>query len=233
MKESKASAALFELSLGQLQTRLSGVSERLACGPDTEIVIEGYPRSGNTFTLDMIRVRQQAPRAMGHEMKIAHHTHRVETLLVGQALGKPLLVLLRWPEDAILSYVIYAGTGIEAAAQRYVDFYSAALRLDPPPVVVCFETVVSDINRVLAAVNAVTGDQVPLSEDIAADTARAYAREAERRAKMLDGQFAMRIAQPHPDREVLKQRRRAEVTDFLAEKPRIQALYEQVLRLAG
>lgn len=231
MKQKKTISSLFDNTAESLRETLGKqAKEHLVCGPDSDLVIEAYPRSGNTFTLDMLNVLQQDTQVP--KLKFAHHTHRVENLLIGSKLNKPILVLIRKPEDAILSFAIFSDRDVEFAAQRYFDFYSAVLQLEPRPVVFPFETVVSDFNRIVDAVNAATGGHVPRTQDVEADVARARERATERGKKLHGDQFSMRIAMPNADREEVKRERRSQITDFLNREPDIQALYEQVLAVA-
>ena len=69
--------------------------------PETEIVIEAFARSAQSFVVAAFRLAQEP-----HAVRIAHHTHSPSTLIDGIRRRVPSLVIVRAPEDAILSYVI-------------------------------------------------------------------------------------------------------------------------------
>lgn len=68
----------------------------LLVNEDTDIVIEGYPRSANTFAVAAFEIAQGKPS------KIARHTHAIAQLKRAAALKLPTLVIIREPEQAIL-----------------------------------------------------------------------------------------------------------------------------------
>src|SRR5918999_5771267 len=67
---------------------------------DTEIVIEGFPRSANSFAVAAFA------RAQGRKPKIAHHVHAPAQVIAAARAGIPAIVLIRNPEEAVLEYVI-------------------------------------------------------------------------------------------------------------------------------
>jgi hypothetical protein len=79
--------------------RATGALDQLCVGPDTELVIEGYPRSANSTTVHRFLERQARP------VQIAHHKHHAAQLLRAVELGLPAVALIRRPQDAALSYL--------------------------------------------------------------------------------------------------------------------------------
>ncbi|WP_110767990.1 hypothetical protein [Pelagimonas varians] len=216
---------LWGKSLADLQDTLVKVPRNIVCAADTDIVIEGFPRSGNTFTIDMLSILQEGS---DKRLKIAHHTHVIENILIGRKLDRPIIALIRRPEDAILSYTIFSGKSVEFSAQRYFNFYNAILHMDPVPTIVDFSTVVGDFNKVVELVNTATGASIPLSSDLKADGVRAHAL-AEGRARGTHGDsYALRIGAPNKDREKVKLERRASIAGFLADHTEVQDLYDRV-----
>jgi hypothetical protein len=69
----------------------------LAVGPRTEIVIEGFPRSANSFAVDAFIAAQERP------VGVAHHLHAPAQVLEGARRGLPVLLLLRDPLEAVPS----------------------------------------------------------------------------------------------------------------------------------
>ena len=82
--------------------------------PTTDIVIEGYPRSGNYFAVAAFT--------------IAHHTHAPANVIAGVEAGIPVLVLIRAPEDAVIGLVlIKPDLTVVQAMRGYRRFYEPIL----------------------------------------------------------------------------------------------------------
>jgi len=76
----------------RLAVRMNGQCVR----PDTTIVIEGFPRSANSTTVDEFLSRQPEP------VQVAHHGHHAAQILRAIARGVPAVVLIRSPKAATL-----------------------------------------------------------------------------------------------------------------------------------
>ena len=117
----------------------------------TEIVIEGFPRTGNTFAV--IAFQQAQPRIVS----IAHHVHAPAPIIDAARRGTPALALVREPEEAVLSFVLrLPGLSLRQALRSYVRFYRPLVRARDRGaafVVGRFDEVVSDFGSVIRAVN--------------------------------------------------------------------------------
>jgi hypothetical protein len=120
--------------------------------PNTEILIEGYPRSANSFSVAAFEMAQ------GRRTRIAHHLHAPAHVLRALAIGVPAIVLIRDPEDAILSFML---TRRELTADRairgYVRFYEPLVPHRHTFVVGAFPDVTTDFGRVIRRVNELFG----------------------------------------------------------------------------
>ena len=115
---------------------------------DSVLLIEGFPRSGNTFSVAAFTL---ANGARGH---VASHLHAPAHVARAVRLGLPAIVLIRHPREACLSYVIRRpAVQLVGALDDYIDFYRAVWPLRNGFVVGGFEQVVSDFGEVIAAVN--------------------------------------------------------------------------------
>jgi len=65
----------------------------------TDLCIEGFPRSGNSFAVGAVEYAQSKP------IQIAHHTHVPANAMRACEYGRPTLVLIRDPYDAVVSAV--------------------------------------------------------------------------------------------------------------------------------
>jgi hypothetical protein len=118
----------------------------------TQIVIEGFPRSGNTFAVVAF---EQAQR---ESTRVAHHLHMPAQVIRAVRWGIPTLLLARKPTDAALSWVIREPrVPIRQALKHYVSFYEKAAEYRDALVVGFFEEVTRDYGMVLDRVNAKFG----------------------------------------------------------------------------
>ena len=116
---------------------------------NTEIVIEGYPRSANTFAVAAFQLAQ------GREVEIAHHLHGAAQIKRAARLGVPAVVLVREPSEAILSLMVRDPTAsVRWAIHSYVRFYSNVVPHLDKIVIAPFATVTSDFGSIIRIVNA-------------------------------------------------------------------------------
>lgn len=114
----------------------------------TEIVIEGYPRSGNSYALVAFQLSQPTP------VRIAHHVHGVSQIEAASHMGIPAILLVRDPVDAIASLIVrYQFLPISFALQHYVRYHSRTAEYVQDAVVAPFELVISHYDHVVEAVN--------------------------------------------------------------------------------
>lgn len=126
--------------------RLRRKAEPLA--DDTEIVIEGYPRSGNTFAVTAFGSAQT------REVRVARHEHAAAQVIAAARRSIPALVLVRAPEEAVLSFAVQQPHLTLAQALRsYVRFYRPLLPYRHRFVLASFEDVTGDFGAVTRRVN--------------------------------------------------------------------------------
>lgn len=115
---------------------------------DTELVIEGYPRSANTFAVEALQLAQ------GRAVKVAHHLHAAAHVIGAVRRHVPVLVLVRDPEQAVPSTVVRAPHLSPAQALReYTRFYRWIEPYRDRFVVATFEEVTGDFGPVTRRVN--------------------------------------------------------------------------------
>ena len=126
----------------------------LLVDPRTQIVIEGFPRSGNTFAVVAFQ------KAQPQSVRVAHHLHMPAQVVLAAQWGIPTLLLVRKPTDAALSWVIREpGVPIRQALKHYLSFYEKAAEYRDALVVGFFEEVTRDYGTVLERVNAKFGTE--------------------------------------------------------------------------
>jgi hypothetical protein len=118
--------------------------------PDTEIVIEGFPRTANTFAHIAFKIAQDQP------VKIAHHTHAAAQILAGVRKNIPTIVLIREPEAAVISYIIGdfdPGISMRQVLYDYLAFYKPILKYQSKFVLAPFYEITHDYGAIIRKVN--------------------------------------------------------------------------------
>ena len=117
-------------------------------GPGSDILIEGYPRSANQFSVAAFRLAQ------GRPMRVAHHTHAPGHVLAALRLHVPAIVLIRDPCDSVLEFVLVRPTlTVRQALRGWIRFYSALQAHRARFVTGPFSEVTSDFGAVIRRAN--------------------------------------------------------------------------------
>ena len=114
----------------------------------TEIVIEGFPRSANTFAVNAFRLAQQRP------IKIAHHKHSTTQFLIAKKNNIPTLLLIRKPEEAVISFVIREPCiPLYKALNYWISFHSKLVKYKEYFIIADFTEVTTDFDNVIKRIN--------------------------------------------------------------------------------
>jgi hypothetical protein len=107
------------------------------------IVVEGYPRSGNTFLVELVQQHYNP------EFRVLSHTH--SPFVANRAAGNhcPCLLLIRNPVDAIASYHVYSGVSIKNLIDHYRWYYETLNWKTGDFLIVDFKKLVADPTQVL------------------------------------------------------------------------------------
>lgn len=182
----------------------------LLISKSTQLVVEGYPRCANTYAVAVLKTSQPAA------IELARHTHAIAQIKRAYQERIPTLLLIRSPEDAILSYVIREeNVDIPLAIRRYVSFHEAALPLARDFVVSDFNTTTTDFNKVILALNGRFA--LNLAEFHPTDETDAEIRTAVENMEMKDSGGHLseaRVARPSASRTAIKHRMRDELKKF-------------------
>lgn len=127
----------------------TSLTRELRVRPDTHLVIEGFPRSANTFAVLAFNQAQEEP------LKIAHHLHVPAQLQLGARLKIPVMFLIRKPAAAIISLVVLEPwRSLEGTIREYILFHQAVLKLPRESFVLGqFEQVTTDFGEVIEEAN--------------------------------------------------------------------------------
>jgi hypothetical protein len=198
-------------------------------GPSTDVVIEGFPRSANTFAVAAFRLAQPA------DVRIAHHRHAPAQVLGAAKIGVPALVLIREPEEAILSYVTrHPEIGMRQALKDYIRFYERVLPHRGRFVCATFKEVTSDFARVTRRLNDRFGTSFEEFVHTDEHVQEVFRRMDRYHAVRFGGEetFASMGARPSDERIPLMDAQRAEFhgESLSQERARAHALYEILAR---
>jgi hypothetical protein len=117
-------------------------------GPETELVIDGYTRCGTTFAVYAFQLAQRRP------VKVAHHLHAAAQLIAAARMGIPAIVLIRRPQEAVLSQLVREPTvAVEDALVAYSRFYTTLLPYRSSFVAGEFEEVTDNFGSVIRRLN--------------------------------------------------------------------------------
>jgi len=128
--------------------RLRGKYLDVAVDRTTQLVIEGFPRSGNTFAVVAFQ------RAQRERINIAHHLHVPAQVIRAARWRMPSLVLIRNPTDTVISLVLrHPHLSVRRALLYYASFYETVARYRKAYVLGTFEEVTSDYGAVIERIN--------------------------------------------------------------------------------
>jgi len=162
---------------------------------DTELVIEGFPRSGNTFSAAAFDMAQRRP------IKTAHHLHSSAQVLRAVRLGVPVLLLVRNPRDTVISHVIRQPcVTMRQSLSAWTRFYERLLPVRDEVFVADFSRVSTDFGAVIRDFNVRYGTGYKEFDHTEENVARCFdtieGRSRARFGTIMEG----RIARPSQER---------------------------------
>ena len=175
--------------------------KKLSVNQNTQIVIEGFPRSANTFSVVVFRMTQT------DEVNIAHHLHVPAQIIKGAQLKIPIIVLIRPPKDTVISLIIREPKWtIELALKAYINFYKTIEEFDDYYIVASFEQVTQDYGSVIRRLNEKFGTNfvayTPQENEVNKIIERMKNNAAKRKAT--DLQISLPTEAKKPQQEILK-----------------------------
>lgn len=116
--------------------------------PDTDLVIEGFPRSANSFSVFAFL------NSGAGDMALAHHVHSPSQIVLAARYKRPAILLVRSPDDAVAAGLAKIATHTASDLLRaYALYYDCLLPLRDHYVIAPFETVTTDVGRIISAAN--------------------------------------------------------------------------------
>jgi hypothetical protein len=188
---------------------------------DTDAVIEGFPRSANTFAATAFELAQTRP------VRVARHLHVPSQIIAGARLGIPTIVLVRDPEEAVLSLSLWTPhVTLEDGLKDYIRFYRRILPYRDRFVVATFQEVSTDFGEVIRRLNERFGSSFQEFQHTEANVASCFKIIEEHDRRTTGGVVERTVARPSQQREGMKNelrsalrspklaRRRAEAYDI-------------------
>lgn len=146
--------ALVKGCVGWTVTVYRWVYKRFGNAPDLlasehcELVVEGFPRSANTYFLYAFETAQS------NGVIVKGHSHSSGNVRLSVWLNKPTCILIRSPRDAIISHLIRNPDASEKRLlQSYEAFYTNVARVRDNVVIAEFNDITSNINAVIVRIN--------------------------------------------------------------------------------
>jgi hypothetical protein len=197
---------------------------------DTALVIEGFLRSGNTFSVAAFAI------ANGPSLHVGRHLHGAPHVLRAVRMGLPTVVLVRQPRDAVLSYLVRRNTLTpHDAVLEYLDFYRTAWRARDGFVVGLFDQVTNDFGSIIDLVNERFGTGFRRFEPTPENEAMAFHLVEEMNRRESGGE----VVETHVGRPSAERAERKEELRSWLDRPRTRkkldeatTLFEDYVRLA-
>jgi hypothetical protein len=118
----------------------------------TQLVVEGFPRSGNTFATFALRT---AEARAGRHLSVSSHVHTPSAVIAATARRYPTVVVVRRPSATLASLLVAAPhVTPRAAVDEWVHHHREILPYRHRFVVVTFEEVVASSPALTARIEA-------------------------------------------------------------------------------
>ncbi|WP_170518243.1 hypothetical protein [Ruegeria atlantica] len=131
--------------------------------PKSDLVIEGYPRSANTYLHRIVRAA--GPKGL----RIANHVHRPQQISMAVRYGIPCFILFRHPLDCIASYLVREpDLEVADSLKQYIGFAQTTLAHNSAPQIhiVTFDGVIEDAANISSAILQKIGHDVTVTTEL-------------------------------------------------------------------
>ena len=195
-------------------------------GKHTDVVIEGSPRSGNTFAVVAFKLAQKQP------VRVAHHLHAAAQVTTATRMGVPAIVLLRNPEDAVTSHVASFGVPMRLAISEYIQFYQDVMPVKDYFVLAKFETLVESYSEIVEAANSKFNTDFDLFEHTPKNVARCF-ETIDNYYETISRRPKHAVARPSSERKTDRESARIRFCSSEFEELRVKAycLYENIIKV--
>lgn len=166
----------------------------------TDVVIEGFPRTGTSFAVAAFNRAQPRP------LSVACHVHAPGQIVAAVRRGIPALAVVREPEGTVLSFVIRnPHLSIAQALRGYVRFYGPLVHLRQYLVVGDFQDITGDFGQVIQRMNGRFATDFASFEHTEANVSAVFAEIDGDYQRRVSGEALERsVARPSAAREAMK-----------------------------
>lgn len=120
---------------------------QMAVAEHSDICIEGFPRSANSYAVVAFKLNNPG-------VKPGHHLHVPAQIIRACNLKKPVITLIRTPEEAVASFLVFqTSLNADLYLKLYTAFYQTLAPFRQQFVVADFNTITTDFNSVIDRVN--------------------------------------------------------------------------------
>lgn len=155
-----------------LRATPKGTSRALSA--DTDLVVEGYPRSGNTFAVTALEFANP-------DVVIKSHVHFPAQVRAAVHRSLPTMICIRQPIDSVASLLIaFPHIRIGAALREYIHHHEEMLDVADQVLIAPFDEITTDLAPITAELNERWGLQLKPFSHSAADTEAVFDRIDER-----------------------------------------------------
>lgn len=117
--------------------------------PDTELIIDGFQGSANSFATDAFKESQTS------YVKLAHHLHSPAHIIVGINQKVPVWLTIREPAATVISLTSrWSHISVSQGLQSYIGFYRKLYPYASNYVVSTFEQTTQHGDRIVEIINA-------------------------------------------------------------------------------
>lgn len=146
-----------------------GISRRIT--QSTALVVEGFPRGGNTFTVFALQ------DAVDHRLRISSHVHLPSQVKHAVARGIPVLLVVREPVALLSSYLVYGPHATpKDVLQEYTSYHRQLVPYIEQLLICDFEDIIRDMSSVIVRINDRYGLNIPPFDQSPANVQRVFAR---------------------------------------------------------
>ncbi len=181
--------------------KLRGKRNQKAVDESTEIVIEGYPRSGNTFAVVAFQEAQQ------REVRIGHHLHAPAQIMWAVKHDIPTLILIRSPVDAITSFLVYEGyLSVRQALIEYIRYYRTIFPFRRGFVVADFRDIIDDFGLTIRRINTHFGTSFSIFKHTKDNVDRCFTRIDSffKSMKLGNSNLEKMVGRPYDQRKIIR-----------------------------
>lgn len=192
----------------------------------TQVVIDGFQRSANTFSVTAFQFAQPEP------VNVAHHLHAAAQIAAAVRWRIPTMVLIREPDGAIISHMIrFPCVTPEQAIRNWSRFYEAVRAVRDGVVVADFEEVTGDFGVSIRRLNERFGTAFTPFDHTEGNVQRCFELIDRRNAGRFGTVEDHTVARPSAARERKKDTARSAFMDPRLEgrRARVRALYDDLV----